>query len=364
MRASVACLLLLATSFAFAAETDWDLNGHTKLAVLGQAFADGDESFDVESSLRLNFSLGRGRWSFETAYELFAERAERIAWSNDDARLFNLSDIIREHDKTLIAHRLDRLWLGYASEKTVLRFGRQALSWGNGLFFTPMDLVNPFNPASIDTEFKSGDDMLYAQYLRDNGDDLQAALVLRRNPADADVDPDRATTALKYHGFAGSSEYDLLLADSYGAKVLGAGGARSIGGAVWRADVVISDADGDRNVQLVNNLSYGWVWAGRNVSAALEYFYDDGTDYLAGNLLLEVSPLFTVTPTVLANVSDSQALLQLIANYSLADNKRLLGSLNLPVGHLETGPGAGVPATTDPWLAVDWSVFAQFAWYF
>ena len=66
-----------------------------------------------------------------------------------------------------------------------LRFGRQALSWGNGLFYAPMDLVNPFDPAAIDTEYKAGDDMLYLQYLQDSGNDLQAAVVVRA-PAGAD----------------------------------------------------------------------------------------------------------------------------------------------------------------------------------
>ena len=42
--------------------------------------------------------------------------------------------------------RLDRISIGYTGEKTVLRFGRQAISWGNGLLFTPMDIFNPFDP--------------------------------------------------------------------------------------------------------------------------------------------------------------------------------------------------------------------------
>ena len=29
----------------------------------------------------------------------------------------------------------------------MVRVGRQALSWGNGLSYAPMDLVNPFDPA-------------------------------------------------------------------------------------------------------------------------------------------------------------------------------------------------------------------------
>ena len=62
-----------------------------------------------------------------------------------------------------------------------MKFGRQAITWGNGLFYAPMDLVNPFDPATIDTEYKAGDDMLYLQYLQDNGNDLQAAVVVRRD---------------------------------------------------------------------------------------------------------------------------------------------------------------------------------------
>jgi len=37
------------------------------------------------------------------------------------------------------------------------------LSWGNGLVFSPMDIVNPFDPTAVDTEYKAGDDMLYGQ---------------------------------------------------------------------------------------------------------------------------------------------------------------------------------------------------------
>lgn len=353
-------LLLLLASAAAAAEVTQDFNGHTKLAALAQSPPDGADMLDIASSLRLNYSARGGRWSFETAYELFALHGEQNTWPGDAARLLDLSDILRARDKTLIAQRLDRLWFGYTSEQVVLRVGRQALSWGNGLFFTPMDLVNPFNPAAVDTEFKSGDDLLYAQYLRDNGDDLQGAHVLRRNPATGEADARLATTALKYHGVLGDSEYDLLLADSYGAQVLGLGAAHSIRGAIWRADLVITDAAGGSTVQLVSNLSYGWTWRGKNVSGALEYYNDDGTDYIAGSLMLEMSPLWTVTPTILAEASDAHALLQLISNYSLADNMRLLGSLNLPLG-------ADGPRTADmPGLfpAIDWSLFAQFAWYF
>lgn len=364
IRASVTLLLLLGAAAAAPQGLAHDINGHAKLQMLGQSFPDGDESLDVESDLRLNVSLRRKHWTFDTAYELVALHGDNVAWLDDAGRLLNLSDIIREQDKTIIAQRLDRLWLGYASEKAVVRIGRQALTWGNGFFFTPMDLVNPFSPAAIDTEFKTGDDMLYAQYLRDNGADLQAAIVVRRDPNDGEVASNLATTALKYHGFAGDNEFDVLLAESYGERVIGVGGARSIGGAILRGDLVVTESSGTSTVQLVSNLSYAWDWGGRNVNSTLEYFYNDGTDYFAAALLIELSPLWSVTPTLLTDASHRSALLQLVSNYSLSDNMRLLGSLNLPIGASDAQAGAPQTGIPGQFLVVDWSVFAQFAWYF
>ncbi len=39
-----------------------------------------------------------------------------------------------------------------------ITLGRQAISFGNGMFFTPIDLVNPFGAATIDTDYKPGVD--------------------------------------------------------------------------------------------------------------------------------------------------------------------------------------------------------------
>jgi hypothetical protein len=269
---------------------------------------------------------------------------------SDERRLFDFTKILNDGDENAIAHRLDRFWVGYTSEKAVVRFGRQALSWGNGLFFSPMDLVNPFDPTTIDTEYKTGDDMLYLQYLRDSGDDWQAAAVFRRDPLSGDVDSEQSTVALKYHSFAGEHEYDVLFADSYGETVVGVGGARSVGGAIWRGDVVVTDSSTDTVVEVVTNLSYSWVWSDKNVSGAIEYYYNGvDSNYIAASLMIEMSPLWMMTPTLISNVDDQSALLQLVNQYSLSDNMTFLGSLNIPLGAN---------------ASFDFAVFAQLAWYF
>jgi hypothetical protein len=403
-------LLLLVGAAAMADDKPWELGGHTKLRFIGTTFPSdsvfrqltGKESLDLEGDLRLNFKAAPGRWTFNADYQLIGLYGDRVEYTrdlppaidllsprlpDDRRRLFDFTKVMHDRDKAAVLHRLDRFWAGYASEKAVVRVGRQAISWGNGLFYAPMDLVNPFDPAAVDTEYKAGDDMVYLQYLQDSGNDLQAAAVVRRNPLNGEVESEQATVAVKYHGFVGNSEYDLLVAEHYDDLVLGLGGTWSPGGAVLRGD-------SDTHVQLVANWTYSWTWRGRNMSGALEYHFNGfgqqdgrydpeslaenpdllerlargetftlGRHYLAGSVLIEMTPLWTLTPTLLANIGDPSALLQLVTSRSLSDNVTFLGSLNVPVG-----PGGsefgGIESGDGLYLSTGPGVFAQLAWYF
>jgi hypothetical protein len=368
-------LLLCLSVVAVADDTAYELSGHSKVRLVGQSYPDdsllrdiaGSSSLDAAAELRLNFSAKRERWSLHTDYQLIALHSEFLPAGvpDDERRLFDFTRSISEGGDSEIVHRLDRFWVGFSGDKVVVRAGRQALSWGNGLFFAPMDLVNPFDPTTVDTEYKSGDDMLYGQYLRDNGDDMQAAVVFRRDPVSSDVEARQGTVALKYHGFAGEKEYDVLVAENYGDAVIGLGGAGSVGGAVWRADIVVTDSDDDTAIEFVTNLSYSWVWQDRNVSGMAEYYYD-GIDrhYLAGGVTIEMSPLWTVSPTLIANADDPSALLQLVTRYSLSDNATFLGSVNLPLGSNGTEFGGAATGIPNRYLSFDYGVFAQLAWYF
>jgi hypothetical protein len=396
-------------------ETEYEFGGHTKGRLLGQSFPGnsafrqiaGSSSLDIESDLRLNFEASKGRWKFDTAYQLFAGYGDRInpagllpggtsnRLPNDDRRFFNLTSVIDDSGKFVALHRLDRLWLGYANDKTVVRFGRQALSWGNGLIFSPMDIVNPFDPTQVDTEFKAGDDMLYGQYLRDNGHDIQLSYVVRRDIVSGDPAFSESTTAVKYHGIVGDAEYDLLVGRNYGDTTLALGGNRSIGGAVLRGDIVFTDAASGSKVQLVTNLSYSWIWGGKNVSGVVEYYFDEfgqkdgrydtsslagnpellqrlargqsftiGRHYLAGGLTIEMTPLWILSPTVFTNAEDKSALLQIVTRNNLSEDMEFIGALNVPLGPDGSEYGGIALDTTDLYLSFDLSLFAQLAWYF
>jgi hypothetical protein len=145
---------------------------------------------------------------------------------------------------------------------------------------------------------------------------------------------------------------------------------------------------------VVANWSYSWTWRGRNMSGALEYFFNGfgqaggrydpaslagnpdllarlargetftlGRHYLAGSVLVEMTPLWTITPTVLANVADPSALVQIVTSLSLSDEMTFLGSLNMPVGPKGSEFG-GIGNGGDLYLSTGPGIFAQLAWYF
>lgn len=413
----VASLATYSTACA-GADTQYELGGHTKTRLVAQAYPDdsifddlsGAHSIDVQADLRLNFDVGNDPWAFAASYQLFALYGDSIEYTRglqqgqgiffnrfpeDARRLVDLTTVMRDEGRFAAVHRLDRLWVSYTNERIVLRFGRQAISWGNGLFFSPMDMVNPFDPTAIDTEYKTGDDMLYAQVLRENGDDLQAALVLRRDPVTGDAQSDERTVSVKYHGVGGDSEYDILAAVNHDDLTIGLGGNRSIGGAVLRGDIVVADTGSGCKTQLVTNLSYSWTWGGKNVSGAIEYYfsgfgqhaggydlpgigtnpelldrlsrgelYSIGRHYLAGSLLIEMTPLWLLTPTVFLNAADGSALIQLHTQNSLRENLSFLGSISVPVGPKGTEFGGIALGVTNRYFSTDLGVFAQIAWYF
>jgi hypothetical protein len=406
MRYVLAIAALTLPWLATAAEMTTEFGGHAKLRATGQTYPEnsvyrdiaGSSALDVLGDLRLNGNARSGYWSFDAAWQLVGLSADTLPFTGlpeDDRRYLDLTAVIDESGDSAILHRLDRISVGYTSEKAVVRLGRQALSWGNGLFYAPMDLVNPFDPAAIDTEYKAGDDMLYLQYLRDSGDDVQAAWVARRDPVTDSAGSEQATAAVKYHGFAAFGEYDLLAAQSYGDAVLGVGFGRGIGGAVWSADLVVTDTDRDTYAQFVINIAYSWTAFGRNMSGAVEYYYNGfgqgsdaydlaslaerpdlfvrllrgelfaaGRHYVAGSIMIEMSPLWNLTPTLLANLRDPSGLFQLVTTYSLADNMTMLGSINVPLGPEGSEFGGIGSAVSDRYLSSDAGLFAQFAFYF
>lgn len=415
-------ILLAAAAFALNAQaqsgtTAWEFGGHVKYRLNLYSYPDdsvyhdklGGSAADHGLETRLKAAWRGGGWDLQADYQLIGLYADTLALAgslpgnllpasgviDDDRRWFDLTWTLADSSQGALVHRFDRVSVGHTTEHTVWRFGRQAISWGNGMLFNPMDIFNPFDPAAVDTEYKTGDDMLYGQYLFDNGSDLQGVAVVRRDPVTGDVEQDQSSLAFKYHGFAGMNEFDLLAAEHYGDRVLGAGGSVNVGGAVWRGDLTWTDSDHGSTWSAVTSLSYSWVWGGKNVSGVLEYYYNGfgqgggdyatedllgnpdllrrigrgelfslGRNYLGASASVEMTPLFVFIPNVFVNLGDPSALLQVVAQYNWRQNLQLLGAVNVPVGASGTEYGGIESPVEGMYFSMGPSLLAQLAWYF
>mgnify|MGYP001824860204 FL=1 len=413
---AVLFIILLPTFLSAHANQKIFKGGHAKYFFVLNTFPDDSlfldyldtPAIDHNGDVRLKFSGQKDSLSASADYQMILQHGDSVALisdspggvlstirvPNDDFRLLDLTHVIHQGDDTVLTHRLDRLYVDITGQKAVARVGRQAISWGNGMFYTPMDFFNPFDPSAVDKEYKTGDDMLYGQYLLDSGDDIQAVWVVRRD-IDGDVSSDVDSIAAKYHGFMGEYEYDLLISQHFDDVILGAGGIANLGGAVWRGDITLTDTQTEAVMSLVTSLTYSWVGWGKNTSGILEYFYNGfgisdgdyspaalannpdlvsrivrgelftlGQHYIVGSAMIEMTPLWMLTPNVFLNASDGSFLAQLVSTYDFKQDWQLLAALSLPVGSNGTeygGIDSGVPGKP---LSYGFNVFAQLAWYF
>lgn len=395
---------------------DTELGGHVKYQYtrtdyrsddLGAVFGD-DPANDHGLDLRLKAESRQGPWDVAVHYELLAvhgdsleaRRAMRAAGlavaggvtglPDDERRLFNLTSVVADRAGTAAVQRLDRLSLGYSSGRVSVRAGRQAVSFGNGLVFQPLDFLNPFSPIAIDKEYKTGGDMLYGQWQFDGGD-TTAIVVPRRDPATHAITGHDSSYAGKLRWRVAGFDLDVLAARHYDENLVGVGVTHNLGGAVWRLDVECNDVPGDTAWSLVTNFDYSWTLFGRNMYGFAEYFRNGlgaateagyltpdpelaarlargelftlARDYAALGLQVELAPLVNVYANLVQNLNDASRIWQLRGVYDWRQNTQLMAGVNLPDGERGSEYG-GIPALPGTFLAPGRSVYLRAAYYF
>jgi len=299
---------------------------------------------------------------FETHYLIqsaFSNRHNLIFIDPDQHRLFDLTKSISDHSNRLSYHRLDRLFVTFNTTNYTFKAGRQAISWGNGLIFNILDIVNPFSPTAIDTEYKPGDDMFYLQSTTTSGNDWQLIYLPRRD-SDNDLDTSLATIAAKYHHTGASADFDFLFAQHYDKPLIGFALNKAVAGSVWRLNLTHSKTLTDqRFTNLSSNIDYSWTMMDKNIYGFLEYFYSgigldsvsataDNTlltyiqrgslftryrDYFAGGLRIELHPLLNFSPTVIHNLIDNSSLLSLTLKYDWQQDLSFTSNITLISGN-------------------------------
>ena len=280
-------------------------------------------------------------------------------------------------DALSIQHRLDRLALSAKLPHVDLALGRQPISFGAGRIFTPLDLVNPFHPATLDTEYKPGVDALRADVYAGVSGRVTAVAAWAGQPVVGEeaVDPSGALAERLVLAAAGQTTVgvtDLLgfAGAVRGEPVFGLGAVSALGpvGVHGEASLTLPQDGEDPFVRAVLGAD-GRPTAKTTLMAEayLQTFgatdpadYLDALDsarfargevwqlgqiYAAVAVSQELTPLVYANLSVISNLRDPSALLALGGSWSVADNA-------------EVGFGAylGLGAAPDPVdldLAVD-----------
>jgi hypothetical protein len=294
----------------------------------------------------------------------------------DDRRFMDLTGTIDEGEAYVVYHRLDRLALRLVPEWGTVRVGRQAVTWGNGLLFNPMDLFNPFSPADIERDYKVGDDMVSTQFSVAKGGELQFLYIPRRSLVSGEVEWEQSSLAGKLHFSRDTTEFDIMAAGHYGDAVIGLGSAGYLKDAAWRLDGTWTDLDNDDGyLSVVANIDYSWIWLGRNWYGFVEIFFNGlshnrypeayrdseiasriergelftlGRTYLSGHVRVELAPLFNLYVTVIENLADPSGTVQPRAVWDMAEDMQVTFGAALYHGRKGTEfggvtiPGAGL----------------------
>ena len=357
---------------------------------------------DVLGELRVSWAPRIGTWSFDAAYTIGFDAGDGPAYAPlailpaaPPRSWWDLTDTFIADRRLTATQRIDRLSVAYTGTHLVLRAGRQALTWGAGLVFRPMDLFDPFAPDATDTEYKPGTDMLYGQYLFDDGTDLQAVIVPRPAKRGGGLTADASSFALHLHTTISGLQTTWLIARDHGDTVIGLGLNGSLGGATWNAEIIptMVRGGGTYTSALLNITDAGKLWD-RDVTYFAEYFhngfgveaahytlaslpapligrllrgqvFNTGRDYLAAGAQIQWTPLLQIAPTLIANLDDRSVYAIGEATWSLSDNLNLIVGAQLPIGPARTEFG-GLPllAPTPPYLEAPARVYLQLRRYF
>jgi len=275
----------------------------------------------------------------------------------DKRRLLDLTKAIKETDEYLFWHRIDRLFISIKPSWGDIIAGRQAITWGNGFIFNPMDLFNPFAPSDTIRDYKMGDDLISLRFNNQWLGECNLLYVPRRDVITQQIDVKQSSTAGKFHFFAGDFEIDVLGAWHYNEIVLGLGGIGYFKDAAWRTDLVWSTLNDGKNTkgyfQFIVNIDYSWMWKGKNIYGFVEYYHNGlgkkkysnamtdpdqleridrgelfalGKNYVSGHIQMELHPLFNIYLNFINNVRDPSGIIQPRAIFSLSQN------INLNVG--------------------------------
>ncbi|MEQ1503250.1 MAG: hypothetical protein ABMB14_13520 [Myxococcota bacterium] len=250
-----------------------------------------------------------------------------------------LSWVAADDPGLTVRGRTDRLMATIHLPSVDLTLGRQPISFGSGLVFTPFDLVAPFVPTTIDQEYKPGVDAARVDVFAGTAGRFTAVAAYAGS---WDLDG----TVLAAHGqvTVGVTDLRVLVAEVHADEVGGLGVTTAIGpvGAHLDATITGPDGGGDPFVRAVAGAD-GRPTAKSTVAAELyvqtlgaaaprDYLLEAldprfvrgelwllGRYYAAVTGAYELTPLVTPSVALIANLADPSVLVAPSVQWSVGD---------------------------------------------
>jgi hypothetical protein len=237
----------------------------------------------------------------------------------------------------------DRLLMKATLGSADLTVGRQAITFGTGRFFTPIDLVNPFHPATVDTEYKPGTDAFRGDLY------LNSTSVWTHVLAYTGTEEDDAWVYASYGGWTlGVTDMGLFVAtfftpqDGFEEQVVGLSSASSVGPFGLYGDAAVTLAEEDPFARAVlgadyrptstttlNVEAYYQGNGATSVEGYLDMFTDErvsrgeiwalGQSYAALAVMQKLTPTLNGSLAALANLQDASGLLLPSLDVSVSD---------------------------------------------
>lgn len=293
--------------------------------------------------------------------------------------------------------RTDR-WILQARLTSVdATLGRQPISFGQGRFFTPLDLVSPFTPAVIDTEYKPGVDAFRVDvYPSFSSKITMVAAYTGQEGWKNRWTPQDVTVAVYGQGTVGLTDLGALYTYVLGDHVAGVSMATSVGPVGVYGDAALTVPRQDLDEAVFGRITVGMdgrpsptttvfgeayvqtlgstdpqrlVGTLSGERARRGEIWLSGLAYLGLGVQQEITPLVTVGLTTLTNLTDPSNLVLPSLTWSISNNSDLMAGAYLPIGRR---PEARQP-TADDLLPVQlgsefgtypYSVFLQVRAYF
>lgn len=313
----------------------------------------------------------------------------------DEHRFFNLTAPLHEGERSVLYHRLDRAFFSFSPDWGEIRIGRQAVTWGHGFTFNPMDLFNPFAPTDLERDYKTGDDLVLVHFPVKRAD-VDLIYAAHRDPDTDKAGIDQSSLGVKLHTNIGRLDTDVMVARHYKDIVTGIGTAGNLADAAFRLDLIGTVLDQKSRgrgyyISGVANLDYSWVWLDRNWYGYIELYYNGLSDndyadqlldpavsdrldrgelfalgrwYASANVNLEIHPLVNAYITPIINLHDGSGILLPRVVYDFSDNIRISLTLLLNWGAAGTEYGGFVIPDTGFTTAPADTVSAWITWFF